>query len=190
MSACHTSAKPGLGSPLIPPDFEFGSPPAPRWHAVFTLPRHEKTVAKHFAARTIEYFLPLHETVHRWNRRRAAVQLPLFPGYIFVHIAWHAHLAVLTTPGVLRIVSFNGEPAVLPDEQVDALQRSLRARRAEPCEFLSRGQPVRIASGPLQGLEGVVVRRKNNWRVIVSVKFISRSIAVDLEATDLDYIGL
>jgi transcription antitermination factor NusG len=92
---------------------------------------------------------------------------------------------VLEHPSVHSFVAFNGRPAPLPDEEMEALKNSLAARSARPYPFLAAGRRVRINSGPLQGLEGTVVRRKGKLRMIVSVDFLQRSIAVDLEPSDL-----
>ena len=157
----------------------------PRWYAACTQPRHEKTVAKFLAAKHIESYLPLHRKVCSWNGRRAEVDLPLFPGYVFVKLPLEQRIKVLESPSVRSFVSFSGKPAALPDEEIEALKASLALRCAEPYPFLQTGRRVRIAYGPLQGLQGKILRRKGKLRMIVSVDFLQRSIAVDLEPADL-----
>jgi transcription antitermination factor NusG len=156
-----------------------------RWYAACTQPRHEKTVAKFLAWRQVETYLPLHRKIQSWNGRRAEVDLPLFPGYVFVRIPMEHRIKVLETPSVRSFVNFSGKPAVLPDHEIEALKSSLAVRCAEPYPFLQAGKRVRIAHGPLQGLQGTILRRKGKLRMIVSVDFLQRSIAVDLEPADL-----
>jgi transcription antitermination factor NusG len=161
-----------------------------RWYAAYTLPRHEKTVAEQLDARRVEAYLPVYDTLHKWKDRRARVQLPLFPGYVFVRIPLGERLRVLTVPSVLRIVNFGGIPAPLPDSDIESLRNVLAIRAAEPWPYVAPGKRVRIRSGPLQGLAGVVVRKKGHLRVIVSLDTIMRSIAVEVEAADLEPLAL
>lgn len=155
------------------------------WLAAYTLPRHEKTVQEQLSLRRLESFLPLYGKVSQWKDRVVQLHLPLFPCYIFVHVPLAQRVRVLETPGVIRLVGFNGHPAILPDQEIESLQRSLEARKAEPCPYLSAGKRVRIAAGPLQGLEGVVMRRKKDLRIVVSVDCILRSFSLEVQASEL-----
>jgi transcription antitermination factor NusG len=155
-----------------------------RWYAIYTLPRHEKMIAERLIQREVETFLPLYRAVHHWNRRRAEVELPLFPGYVFVKMFITNRVRVLAHPGVIRLVSFNGRPANLPDDEIEALRSWLAICKAEPYPFLSAGRQVRIKSGPLAGLEGRVLRRKGKLRVVVSIELIERAIVLELDAAD------
>ncbi len=155
-----------------------------RWYAIYTLPRHEKLIADRLRQRDVETFLPLYRTVRRWNRRRAEIELPLFPGYVFVKMFLNNKVRVLSHPGVIRLVSFNGKPANLPDDEIDTLRSSLALCRAEPYPFLTAGRQVKIKSGPLAGLEGRVLRRKGKLRVVVSIELIERAIVLELDAAD------
>lgn len=158
----------------------------PHWYAVHTQPRHEKRVAEHFAQRSIQSFLPLYPAVHRWKDRRVQLELPLFPGYIFAHVALKNRLQVVQVPSVLRVVGFGPVPAVVPDREIDALRHGLaQGVRAEPHPYLKVGDWVRIKSGPFQGTNGVLVRKKDNLRVVLSVDLIMSSIAVEVEGTDI-----
>lgn len=178
-----TLAKPCLETSPLP--WQPMAQSEPRWYAASTQPRHEKTVAKFLATKQIEAYLPLHRKVCSWNGRRAEIDLPLFPGYVFVRLPLEQRIQVLESPSVRSFVSFSGRPAALPDEEIEALKNSLAVRCAEPYPFLQTGRRVRIANGPLQGLQGTILRRKGKLRMIVSVDFLQRSIAVDLEPTDL-----
>ena len=159
---------------------------SPPWYAVYTLPRHEKAVAEHLAFRQVETYLPLYLSARRWARRRALVQLPLFPGYVFVRISAGERIRVLEHSSVLRLVTFNGKPAALPDGEIERLRAALELGKAEPFPFLLPGKRIRIRSGPLAGLEGKILRRKGKMRLVVSVEAVHRSIVFDLDAPDLE----
>jgi transcription antitermination factor NusG len=158
----------------------------PRWYATYTAPRHEKSVQQHLENRSVENFLPLYQSARLWNGRRAVVQLPLFPGYLFVRIPVEQRVRVLEVPGVLNIVNSNGRLNPLPEGEVEALRAALQMRRSEPHPLLVRGKKVRIKGGPLRGLEGVVVRQTHKLRMVVSIDCIMQSFAVELEASDLE----
>ncbi len=155
----------------------------PRWFAVYTCSRQEKQVARGLDQRSVERFLPLYQAARRSAGKR--VQLPLFPGYVFVHIALRDRLQVLEAPGVVRLVSFHGQPAPLDDGEIDAMRNALAGGvRAEPHPYIKIGREVEILSGPLQGLRGKVIRRNNRFRVVLSVDLLQRSIIVDVDAID------
>jgi transcription antitermination factor NusG len=155
-----------------------------RWYAIYTLPRHEKVIADRLILRDVETFLPLYRAVRRWNRRRAEVELPLFPGYVFVKIFLNHKVRVLSHPGVVGFVNFNGKPASLPDDEIETLRSALALCKAEPYPFLTAGREVKVTSGPLAGLEGRVLRRKGKLRVVVSIQLIERAIVLELDAAD------
>jgi transcription antitermination factor NusG len=157
-----------------------------RWYAAYTAPRHEKSALQHLECRGVESFLPLYASARMWNGRRAVVQMPLFPGYLFVSIAPEQRTKVLQAPGVLNIVSSQGRLIPLPQGEVEALRAALGTRKMEPHPLLTRGKRVRIKVGPLSGLEGVIVRQTRRMRMIVSVDCIAQSFAVELEASDLE----
>ena len=156
------------------------------WYAGYTSSRHEKRVAEHFAQRGIEHFLPLYETIHRWNNGRHRVQLPLFPGYIFVRIALQDRLRVIEVPGFVRLVGFNSLPCPLPETDINRMKEALtKGVLAEPYPYLTVGTRVEIRNGPMQGMTGILLRRQNKCRVVISVDLIMRSMAVEVEARDV-----
>jgi len=156
------------------------------WYAGYTASRHEKRVAEHFAQRGVEHFLPLYETIHRWNNGRHRVQLPLFPGYIFVRIALRDRLRVIEVPGFVRLVGFSSLPHPLPEADINRMKEALnKGVLAEPYPYLTVGTRVEIRNGPLQGMTGILLRRQNKCRVVISVDLIMRSMAVDVDASDV-----
>ena len=161
-----------------------------RWFAVYTSARHEKTVARQLDERSIEKFLPLYRSWHRWKDRRKQVELALFPSYVFVRIEARHKLRVLQVPGVVSLVTFNGQLAALPEQEISALRSALdQGVYAEPCPYLSVGRRVRVAAGPLTGAEGVLIKKKDKCRVVISLDVLMRSVAVEVDGADLEAAG-
>jgi transcription antitermination factor NusG len=160
------------------------------WYALYTCPRHEKRVAQQIEQRSISCFLPLYRSVRRWKDRRKELDLALFPGYVFVRIGLADRLRVLQLPSAVRLVSFRGQPAALPDAEIEELrQRLSRGGRLEPHPYLRVGRRVRVHSGPMEGLEGVLVRKKDRCRVVFSIDLIMRSVAVEVDEADVESVG-
>lgn len=158
------------------------------WFAVYTTPRHEKRVAQHLSTREIEHFVPLYRAHRRWNDgSRVVLELPLFPGYVFVRIPMAGRCRVLSIPGVLYIVEGIGrEPAILPEADIEVLRKGLKQCHAVPYPYLTAGQRAIIRSGPLTGMEGIVVRTKSGCRVVLTLDLIRESIAVEVGSEDLE----
>ncbi len=159
-----------------------------KWFALYTTARHEKRVAEHLGQRDIECYLPLYRADRRWSDgSRVTLNLPLFPGYVFIHIRRNERVSVLTVPGAVAVVGgTGGEPASLADATIEELRTGLKLRAAQPHPLVSIGQRVRIRSGALVGLEGIVVRHKNGFRVVMTLKQIMQSYAVEVDADDLE----
>lgn len=155
------------------------------WYAVYTRSRHEKSVAEQCQHRGLVVFLPLYSVQHRWKQRRAELLLPLFPSYLFVQMTLRDRVRVLGVQGVASIVSFNGVPAAVPESQINLLQKVTTLGRVEPHVYLQSGRRVRVTAGPLVGLEGIVVTLKGKVQVVVSFDWMCRSIAVSLDAADV-----
>src|SRR5258708_17093758 len=158
----------------------------PRWYAAYTCAQHEKRVAAELGMREVEHFLPLYSSVRRWKDRRVTLDLPLFPGYVFVRLALRDRLRVVQIPSVVRLVGFNGLPTALPDTEMEIMRSGLsQSLRAEPHPFLTVGRRVRITNGPLAGLEGALKRKKSSLREVVSLNLIHSSLAVDVDIADV-----
>jgi transcription antitermination factor NusG len=162
----------------------------PHWYAVYTCANHEKRVADQLFRRNAEYFLPLYESVRRWKDRRKVLHLPLFGGYLFVRLSLRNQIEILRVPGVVRLVGFKGSPTPIPDREIEALQNALILQlKTQPHPYLKVGQKVKIVRGPLQGTEGLLVRRKGAWRVILSIDLIMRAASVEVNAEDVEEIS-
>lgn len=159
----------------------------PQWYAVYTSANHEKRVAMQLAQRDVENFLPQYESVRKWKDRWVRLQLPLFPGYIFVHLALQNRLRVLQVPGVACLVSSGGRPVAVPEEEFASIRGFLdKGLGAQPHPYLVAGKRVRVRSGPLAGTQGILLRRKGNFRLVISIELIQRAVAVDVDVADVE----
>src|ERR1022692_2682243 len=157
------------------------------WYALYTCPRHEKRVAEQIRQRRISCFLPLYRSVRRWKDRRKELELALFPGYVFVHITLQDRLRVLQLAGAVRFVSFNGHPVPLPDGEMESLMGALVSGvRVKPHPYLTIGRRVRIRYGPLARAQGILVRRKDKFRVVLSLDLLMRSVGVEVDESDIE----
>jgi transcription antitermination factor NusG len=158
----------------------------PHWYAAYTRSHHEKCAAEQLQQRAIEHFLPLYETVRNWKDRRKRMELPLFPGYIFVRVPLQERLRVLVIPGVVRLVGFDNRPVALPDEEIETLRTVLACRlHTEPHPHLAVGRRVRITRGPLEGMEGVLTRKKGRFRLVLSIDLIRQSAMIEVDSADV-----
>ncbi len=163
--------------------------PQPRWYAIFTLPRNEKSVIRHLELREVQAFLPTYELDKVWkNRQRVKTVLPLFPSYLFVRITQWERARVLQTPGVVHIVGNGRNDVHLPDADVEFLRSGLNGRRVEPFHEFATGSRVRIKSGVLQGVQGVLVRKRAGLRFVLSIDLINQQAAVEIDADDLELV--
>ncbi|MGH9562715.1 MAG: UpxY family transcription antiterminator [Terracidiphilus sp.] len=161
-----------------------------QWFAVYTTYRHEKRVAAHLRDRAIEHYLPTYRPMHRWrDGLRTDSDLPLFPCYVFVHIAPEQRISVLEVPGALWMVGDSGsQPAPLPEHEINTLRAALDPSGIEPHPYLATGPRARIRAGMLAGLEGIMVRRWSSLRVVISLELIMQSAAIEVSAGDVDLI--
>lgn len=160
------------------------------WHALYTRVNQEKRVAAHLHNLRLECFLPVCRSERRWSDRTVILEAPLFPGYLFVHIPPSRRRAVVQVSNVIRLVGSGGDPVPICDGQVAALRESLRGGRdVKSYPSLAVGQRVRLITGPLAGLAGVLVRKKKALRVVISIEAIMRSFSVEVDAAELEILS-
>lgn len=160
-----------------------------RWHAIRVRPRWEKIVADALQGKEYEPFLPLYRKRSQWSDRTKEIDLPLFPGYVFCRGNFAGRPRIVTTPGVIGILNFAGIPAVISDSEIEAIKAiNSSGIRAEPWPYLREGQRVRIRSGVLAGMEGILIRTKSDCRLVLSVEALYRSIAVEVSREDVTSI--
>lgn len=164
--------------------------PVPEWYALFTRYQHEKPVAFALSNKGYDVFLPLYSSVRRWQDRDKQLWLPLFPSYVFLHGGLERQLQILTTPGVIHIVGCAGRPAVVPRHQLNAVRQMIESQmRVESHPYLLCGDRVRVKTGALMGLEGILTRKKGIARLVVSMEMLGRSAAVEIDHSNVERIG-
>jgi len=160
-----------------------------RWFAVFTLPQNEKAVVRHLALREVDAFLPTYETIRVWkNRQRVRTILPLFPTYLFVHINCRQRTRVLESPGVIHIVGNSREHVPVPDSAIELLRSGTQGRNLQPYRDLAVGKKVRIRSGPMEGLQGILIRQGNGLRFVLAIEMINQCAAIEVDAEEIEQI--
>jgi len=175
---------------LISGNVETGMIDSPAWWALYTRHQHEKVVAEMLTAKGFDVFLPLYESTRRWKDRRKILSLPLFPCYLFVRGGLDRRLQVVTTPGVHMILYRGEHVAFIPQPEIEAIQRAVHGScRVEPHPFLKCGSRVRVVRGPLEGVEGILIRKKNMCRLVLSVDMLAQAVAVEVHAEDVEPCG-
>ena len=160
------------------------------WYAVYTMSRHEKRVAAHCERIAIEHFLPLYTWRRSWKYRTTVdLQMPLFPNYIFVQLQPDDHGPLMRLPGVLSTVGNAAGPVAIQDSEMEMLRRIMDCKAIEPHAYITAGDKVRVKEGPLQGIVGVVLRKANGLRFIVTLDLIGKSVALDIESSALEVIA-
>jgi len=157
------------------------------WWALYTRHQHEKAVAEMLTTKGFDVFLPLYESTRRWKDRTKVLSLPLFPCYVFVRGGLDRKLQVVTTPGIHMILYRGDRVATIPQQEIDAIQRAVEGPyRVEPHPFLKCGMRVRVVRGALESVQGILVRKKNLCRLILSVDMLAQSVAVEVDASDVE----
>lgn len=154
-----------------------------KWYAIYTRPRHEKKVYDLLIEKKQEVFLPMIERVRLWKDRKKKVDMPLFPSYIFVNFDYKYRFDILKTHGVVKIVNFKGEPASVPDWQIESLRTMLEHPETLRTEnYIKPGDTIEITEGPFKGMRGMVKRIKGESRLVVTIDGILQSVSVEIES--------
>ena len=163
------------------------TPKDPAWWVLYTRHQHEKTVAESLSVHGFEVFLPLYESTRRWKDRTKILSLPLFPCYVFVRGGYNRMLEVVTTPGVNMILHRGERVVTIPEAELDAIRRTVEGHLSvEPHPFLKCGERVRVIRGSLEGVEGVLIRKKGSFRLVLSVEMLAQSAAVEIDVMDVE----
>ncbi|MGD0097602.1 MAG: UpxY family transcription antiterminator [Terracidiphilus sp.] len=160
------------------------------WYALYTASNHEKIIDQRLRQKEVETFLPLHTVTKRWkNRTTVKLDVPLFGSYVFVKITMAESAKVLSIPRVFSIVGNGRRPLPLSDSEIETLRKGLKTLNVVPWPNIKVGTRAQIKSGPLAGLEGIVIRSDSQLRVVLSIDMISKSIAVHVCAEDIETRG-
>jgi transcription antitermination factor NusG len=161
------------------------------WWALYTRHQHEKVVAQNLSNKGFDVFLPLYESTRRWKDRTKSLWLPLFPCYVFLRGGLTRRSLVVTTPGVHMVLSHGERVAEIPEAEMDAIRLAVNgAASVEPHPYLRCGDRVRVMRGSLAGVEGVLVRKKSQYRLVLSVAMLAQAVSVEISAADVEPVGL
>jgi transcription antitermination factor NusG len=151
------------------------------WICIQAQVRKETVAAAHLQFRGYEVYLPVYKKQKSWSDRIVTVECPLFPGYLFCRYD-SVKPPIVTTPGVVSVLGPAGRPETVPEGEIAAIQTMLRSGLAVlPHPYLQEGETITITGGPLKGIQGIFVKNKSEMRVVVSVKLLQRSVAVDVD---------
>lgn len=152
------------------------------WYALQVRARHEWVTQDILAGKGYEVYVPSYQKLTRWSDRIQPVNQPLFPGYMFCRFDANRRLPVLTTHGVISVIAFGGSPARLDLAEIDAVRKVVTSKVfAEPCPYVRVGDRVRIKKGPLAGMEGILLSRRNKWRFVISVSLLQQSVSTEID---------
>ena len=159
------------------------------WYALYTKSRHEKLVEEGLRKKGIETFLPLRKIIRHWSDRKKEIQEPIFKGYLFVQIPLSQQREVLQTRGSVRLIGFNAHPVPVPEKDLNAVRRFVREEISlDPYPYLEAGNRVYIRSGPLKGIEGFIVRKDKQMRLVISLDLLFQSISVEVDEAAVEKV--
>lgn len=153
------------------------------WYAIYTRPRHEKSVFTSLEEKEIDAFLPLTREIRQWKDRKKEVEIPLFSGYVFINIELKNRLYALETNGVVRLIGFGGKPAQIPDWQIEQLKRLVESQTTViPENWLRTGDSVEVTEGPLAGIRGYLQEKRGQHSVVILLEGIRQAASFVVEA--------
>lgn len=166
-----------MGDHFSPADFQ-----QPKWYVLFVRSNQERRVATRLQAREVEHFLPCYESVRQWKDRRVKLEVPLFPGYVFVRLPLTERAKALTISNVVSLVGTRNLPSAVSDEEIAWIKLGIEHGKAGPYPYLNVGHRVVVTEGVMCGMEGVLLRKRNNTRIVLSLDSIARSFVVEIDA--------
>ncbi len=173
-------------NPIEVPEILPTRDPDENWFALWTRSRHEQVVREQLEQKRIETFLPTVTRWSRWKDRKKKIDWPLFPGYCFARFDPRERLPVLKCTGVVSIISFEGEPAPIPEPEIDGIRRLVESDLAfDPCPMIREGMMVEVVHGPLTSVIGRLVRKNDKARLVLSVDLIGQAVSVEVDAADV-----
>jgi len=181
-----TPRRPGDGRLVTPEPAHVRPAGSEAWFAIWTRSRHEQVVREQLERKGVEAFLPTITRWSRWKDRKKQIDWPLFPGYCFARFEPQARLPVLKCTGVVNIVSFNGEPAPIPEIEIASIRQLVESDlQYDPCPLVREGMMVEVVHGPLRGVVGRLVRKGAHARLVLSVDLIGQAVSVEVDAADV-----
>ncbi len=163
------------------------SQPHLRWLVLYVRPRYETKVVSHITQAGIESFLPLRTELRQWSDRKKLVEVPVFTGYVFVHVDERHRVAALESDGALKYVGFGGRLSVVRDDTIESLKIALRRSESLEIEedWLRPGTRVLLIQGPFAGMRGVLIERRGRTRIMITVEAIAKAVSVEVSIADI-----
>ena len=162
-----------------------------QWYALHVKPQHERAVAEQLKAKSLDEYVPTYQSRRRWSDRVKTLEVPLFPRYVFARFSFEERLKVLSVSSVISLVGFGGVPCPVAEEDLNRVRSMVSSGLPiMPWPLLRIGQRVRIRQGPLDGMEGLLVREKAACRVVVNVELLQRAVAVEIERDVIEALGV
>lgn len=159
---------------------------SPRWYALRTRSRHEKLVRDQLEKQGIEPLLPTVKRLSQWKDRKKEIEVPLFSGYCFVRFSQRDRLPVQKVSGVVEVVGSGSRPESIPDEEIEALRTLMNSVLLyDPHPYLHEGMMVEVVRGPLQGVQGILLRKEKRHRLVIGVRLIQQAAAVEIDVQDV-----
>jgi transcriptional antiterminator NusG len=159
------------------------------WNVLHVVANHEKQVAKHLSARSVEHYLPVYSERSQWKDRRVEIERPLFKGYVFIRYNPLARLAVLTTPGVIRLLG-EGQSQIVSSEELDRIREGLASGcRLRPHPFISVGSRVRVRDGIFGGVTGVVTELRQQCKIVIGLASIQQCFSLELGFDEVEVMS-
>ena len=156
------------------------------WYAAYVKHQHERKAAELLQRKGVEVLLPLQKVVRRWKDRNKTLSLPIFPSYLFVHTNLEDRCRILNTPGIFFLVESLGKAYRIPPEEIESIRRLIvSGLPAQAHPYLASGHRVQICTGPLQGVTGLLDRFKNQYRVVMNVEILQKSVSIEVELCNL-----
>lgn len=156
------------------------------WHVIYTMPKAEKKIFSAFQQKGIEAFLPLYKDIRQWSDRKKKIEVPLFPNYIFVKVPPKERYQVLKVNGVIRYLTDEGKPSVVPEDTINSIRIMLYGAPVVSSNDYKKGEKLRVTGGPMTGLCGVLVERKGKYRLAVSIDIMQRSVLIEVPTQNLE----
>ena len=152
------------------------------WYALYIRPRYEKKVETQLVEREIEVYLPLQTIISQWSDRKKKIEVPLFRGYVFVHISSQKRIRSLRVDGVVKMIGFGGKPSIIPDDQIEAIRLLLGGGvHLEKVDYFQNDDLVKVIHGPFEGIKGRVIEKRNQRRFVINIDAIRQSVALEID---------
>jgi transcription antitermination factor NusG len=156
------------------------------WFIYYTYPKAERVIKKELEKSDLEVFLPLHKIKRQWSDRVKQLEVPLFSNYIFVKSSKNTIYNIIKHPKIVKYVAFEGRPAILKDEEICLIQKFIDIGMSiESDRSIMVGDMVKIKTGPLQGLTGILIEKKGSKRFGIKLRELNQTLSIEINIDNL-----